>query len=381
MTVVVRPPSDIDAWILAGQSNMEGVGELSDALPSDERVWSFTSAGRWEQAREPLHRFWESFTPVHQMLCRRNLAQARQQLSDGELAELELRERTHGAGLGLAFAHDMLQATGRPIGLLPCAHGGTSLAQWSPEQRHRGGDSLYGALCARVERAGVRPRGILWYQGESEGWDLAAATTYGQDFATFVSRIRSDLGDPELPVLVVQIGCTMLDTPQAAAWNLVQRAQAGLPGSIPGTEVTSAIDLPLVDAIHINANGLKRLGQRLARLALGQRGPRLIAAHRGSEPPDRGLVTLDFADVTGGWQPADHIAGFEVLTGTGQVHAVNHVINAFRDRVDPARLRIRLNLPLADGDRLVYGHGLRPYCNAVDAAGMPLLAGEIPIER
>ena len=28
-------PEDIDLWILAGQSNMEGVGELADAMPPD----------------------------------------------------------------------------------------------------------------------------------------------------------------------------------------------------------------------------------------------------------------------------------------------------------------------------------------------------------
>ena len=76
-TPTEHPSRDIDAWILAGQSNMEGIGELAEALVPSERVWSFTSAGRWEIAAEPLHRFWESFTPIHQLLVRPGLPENR----------------------------------------------------------------------------------------------------------------------------------------------------------------------------------------------------------------------------------------------------------------------------------------------------------------
>ena len=153
---------------------------------------------------------------------------------------------------------------------------------------------------------------------------------------------------------------------------------------VPYTAVTSAVDLPLVDCIHLNAGGLNRLGRRLARLALALPtvpgaliGPRIVRTDRQPEPPDKELVRLTFSGVTGGWSPADDMAGFDVLTAAGQPHPVNHVINAFPDKRDPSAIQVRLNVPLQAGERLSYGHGLRPVCNVVDGADLPLCACEI----
>lgn len=373
------PPADLEVWILAGQSNMEGVGELTLALPPSTEVWSFTSAGHWEPAADPLHRFWESFTPIHRNLARAGLPPERRQLGDAELAQLVARERRYGAGLGLAFGQALAAARGRPIGLLPCAHGATTLEQWSWRRRDQGGASLYGAMCERLRRAGGRLAGLLWYQGESEGWNEVAAASYGTDFATWIDHLRADLDRPQLPVIAVQIGRTTLDSPRASAWNAVQLAQYELPLRVAATAVTSAIDLPLVDCIHINARGLQRLGRRLARLALALEanpalppGPRLCGASFGTEPPDRGLTRLEFSDVAGTWQPADNMTGFEVLDPAGLAHPLNHFINAWPDPADGTAILVRTNLPLQPGETIAYGYGLRPCCNVVDAADLPL---------
>jgi len=374
-------PAGLDVWILAGQSNMQGVGELAGALAPSDRVWSFTSAGRWEIATEPLHRLWESFTPVHQDLLRPGLPPDCKHLRDAELAALDARDRKYGAGLGIAFGQAMATALGRPIGLLPCAHGGTSLEQWNPNRKNEGGRSLYGAMLERVQRAGGKLRGLLWYQGESEGWAVAESISYQQRFVEWVTRLRADVGTPELPVLVVQIGRTTLDSPDARAWNQVQQTQSELPTRIPFVAVTSAIDLPLVDCIHLNATGLQRLGRRLARLAAGSvSSPRFISACHHPEPPDRGLVQLTFTGVNGGWLPVDNMAGFDVLTANGQSHPTNHVINAFRDPATPGAIQVRVNVPLQPGEMLGYGHGLRPFCNVVDEADQPLCAGTFMVE-
>src|SRR5687767_8286881 len=39
------------------------------------------------------------------------------------------------AGLALPFAVAMARRTGVPVGLVPCAHGGTSMTQWDPASR------------------------------------------------------------------------------------------------------------------------------------------------------------------------------------------------------------------------------------------------------
>src|SRR5690606_13817201 len=114
-------PDHLDVWALAGQSNMQGCGLLAGALSPDARVWNFSSAGRWEIAEEPLHRLWESCTPVQQKLLREGLGVltiAKRNESDEEMAALEAQTRQTGAGLGIAFGKAMADATGKPVGLI-----------------------------------------------------------------------------------------------------------------------------------------------------------------------------------------------------------------------------------------------------------------------
>ena len=43
-----------DLWILAGQSNMQGVGNLENVEPTNELVHSFNMMDKWSVAEEPL---------------------------------------------------------------------------------------------------------------------------------------------------------------------------------------------------------------------------------------------------------------------------------------------------------------------------------------
>jgi sialate O-acetylesterase len=104
-----------DVWVLAGQSNMQGCAWLEGALTPDPRVWSFTSAGRWARAEEPLHKLWESFTPVHQDLMRRWMPEKDRKIGDAEWARRESESRTRGAGLGLSFGKALADGRYRKI--------------------------------------------------------------------------------------------------------------------------------------------------------------------------------------------------------------------------------------------------------------------------
>lgn len=386
----------LDTWVLAGQSNMQGGGLLTDALPPDERVWSFTSAGVWAVASEPLHRLWESYTPINQALMRhqcnmfplwRNESLLR--LSDAELAVICARDNPRGAGLGLAFGRTLAEALGRPIGLIPASHGGTTLRQWSQHRKAEGGRSLYGAMLDRIQRAGGRLRGVLWYQGESDVGDPDVAT-YGDRLAAWIEALRADTGQPDLPVLVVQLGRLAGPASGAAARGRgamrLREAFGRLPERVPHTACASAIDLELMDSAHIGAAGLVRLGERLATLALrlldrpGELpGPRVtgVQAVAGSFLESRlglGRLRVTCAGVTGGWQPAHNVAGFEICTADYQPHPDYYVINADVDPDDPSCFQLLTNAPVpTDGSVLAgYGVGAAPYCNAVDGADLPL---------
>ena len=382
------PPDALDVWLLTGQSNMEGVGLLRDAEPPDPRVWSFSTAGRWQVAEEPLHRLWESYTPVHADIRRAALPEADRNLTDRQLAEREARERTKGAGLGIGFAKAMADHTGRAVGLLPCAHGGVSLDQWSERRKADGGASLYGSMLDRIRRSGSegRVRGLLWYQGESDSsYHLAA--TYGQRLARWIAAVRRDLDAPDLPVIVVQIGRLILpgQHPPLTAWDLIRQSLARVPDHVPHAACVTAIDLELSDLVHIDSAGLSRLGRRIARAARAlagetgvSAGPRPGAIAEVPPPsPDVLEFRLDCRGVTGGWTPARHIGGFSVCDQDGRRLADFQLADAMRDPDEPTAIRLRVVGNIA-GDRLplrfAYGLGFDPYCNSVDEADMALPA-------
>ena len=173
-----------DLWVLGGQSNMEGVGDLVDVETDHPRVHSFQSREHWALAEEPLHWLGESPRPVHHILWGQPLP-----------TEAPPRDpaRTKGAGLGLSFAKALADQTGLPVGLIPAAHGGTSMQQWDPARKGQGGHSLYGATLERVKAVGGKVAGILWYQGESDA-NPADAALYEARMTTLVQSFRADLG-------------------------------------------------------------------------------------------------------------------------------------------------------------------------------------------
>jgi sialate O-acetylesterase len=380
----MRPdPASLDCWVLAGQSNMEGVGRQADSLPPDESVWSFSSAGAWERAQDPLHRLWESYTPVHLDISREGCAPEQWPGDEKVRADWAQNRAGNGAGLGVAFGQALAAATGRPVGLIPAAHGGTSLEQWSQTKKDQGGHSLYGAMLDRIRKSGGRLRGLLWYQGESDATP-EAAPTYLDRMAAWITAVRADTGIADLPVLLVQIGNLVQPEPTmfgAEPWDMVREALRRLPEVVPHCTVTSAVDLGLTDCIHINTPGLHRLGRRLARQALAltegnlPTGPRVERVERaGAWSNGLPLVRVACSGVTGAWQPEQHLGGFAVYTPDHQPHPSVLVLNAERDPDDPTAIRVLLSAAIDDQTRLGYGLGLNPYCNAVDEADLPLPA-------
>ena len=245
-----------DLWVLAGQSNMEGYGDLVDVAPPHPEVMVLGMDGKWDDAEEPLHWLVDSPDPVHSGDPKDRAQRSAEQH----------KNRHKGGGLGLPFASVLQQRTGVPIGLVPVAHGGTSLEQWSPSKKDEGGKSLYGSMLRQVKLAGNRVTGVLWYQGESDA-NGGAADQYAKNFTDFIAAVRSDFHQPELPFYYVQLG-RFINAGDPKGWNTVQEVQRRLPERVSNTAVISVIDLELDDGIHIGTQGHKRAGNRLAQIAL-----------------------------------------------------------------------------------------------------------------
>ena len=219
-------------YLLMGQSNMAGRGKIGpeDKTPHP-RVLVFTPGNRWEPAVKPI---------THD------------------------KPTMLGVGPGLAFGKAMAETNSTAtIGLVPCAVGGTPLKRWE-----RGGDLYLNAVHrARLAMRDGTLKGILWHQGESDSGTSTNANTYGDRLAKMIKDIRTDLGAPNLPFVVGQIGEFLYDRgpEHSPCARVVNEALAKLPEKVPFTACASAKGLNHKgDQLHFDAASQRELGRRYA---------------------------------------------------------------------------------------------------------------------
>jgi len=356
-----------DLWILAGQSNMEGVGNLENAPAPDARVHVFSMAHEWKLASEPLHWLIDSPDPVHSGAGIRDMDEAGRKAARAAAR----KDRKKGAGLGLPFAKELVSRTGIPIGLIASAHGGTSMAQWDPAGRDRGGETLYGSMHRQVQAAGGKVKGVLWYQGESDA-NPKDAPLYAERMGALVKAFRDDFRAPDLPFLMVQLGRFATESARGD-WNTIQELQRLVPDSVKGVSVVPAVDLPLDDPIHIGTTGLERLGKRLARVAhrevhgasrIGP-GPRLESV-RVLE--GRRAIEVAYSGVNGRLRPGEGILGFSIAAEDGKDLPIIYAARTARG--NPSAVILELGAPAPETARLWYGRGMNPAVNLADEEDM-----------
>jgi sialate O-acetylesterase len=406
--------AETELWLLAGQSNMYGMGILDEELPADPQIQLFRMNNTWDVAREPIHNQLESIFGVHRLLQKNKDGSAwsvdDQVAAYAKNLKRPATERNRCVGPGLFFAHDLRAEIKNPIGLIPTAHGGTTLAQWSPELKNKGTDSLYGAMLARARLTqaggkGGHLRGMLWYQGESDaitpaiklrsdGTSETVGEAYTRQWLAFIDAVRADLGQPELPILYVQIGrrC-QLDDKEGPAWEEVREAQRLTMTQRPNLYMIPAVDQSYDDPIHVSAAGQHVIGKRLAEVALDKVYHRpghatLIEVasveNLGPEPntyrPNR-TIRVKFRGVNGRLKAEGRPTGFTLrrkpgmeTVGGSNLHSVTF------DPQDSGAVLIKLRSTRFDYLNLYYAPGCDPYVNITDEKGMGLPAfGPLPL--
>jgi sialate O-acetylesterase len=349
-----------DLWILAGQSNMEGCGDLVDVESPSAHVHLFGMDETWSVASEPLHWLSDSPRDVHWQLWGQPGAPDECPPHDPN--------RLKGSGLGLTFAKRRHEDTGVPIGLVVSAHGGTSMAQWSPDLKNLAGGSLYGATYERFKLVGGKVAGILWYQGESDTGPNEAPL-YREKMRRLVAAFRKDFDQPDLPFYYVQLGrlANVESAESNNGWNSVREDQRQLLTDVPGLGLAAAIDLDLDDGIHIGTTGLKRLGNRLARVAAGKPSPDLDSVTVEYAPL---RIRVSFRNVTGQLESAGRPSGFSLRDAGGAEAA-----RFWKTRLDGDSVVLYTDGErFPEGSNLWYGWGIDPYCNITDSADMALPA-------
>jgi len=217
-------------YLLMGQSNMAGRDTRTLASQTtNPRVLALTADGQWVIAKDPIHQ------------------------KDGRTEP--------GVGPGISFALAMLKSDPNvTIGLVPCAVGGTPLKRWV-----KGGD-LYAHALERAKLASPSGviSGMLWLQGETDSDKQPWADTYEPRLATMIQDFRKDLGRPNLPIVVGQIG-EFLPVGKHPYVDTVRAAIRSVATKVPNVGYADSAGLgDKGDQLHFNAAGAEQMGARFA---------------------------------------------------------------------------------------------------------------------
>ncbi len=237
---VAQEPSPVaaeqlDLFLLVGQSNMAGRGELApEDRVASPRVLALSAQGAWVPAIDPLH-------------------------FDKPAAV--------GVGLGRTFGIEIAQTSPQvTVGLIPCAVGGSPIDAWTPGTHYPPTNSHPWDDAIRRARLAMRSgqlKGILWHQGESDA-QPGLADAYQAKLDDLIARFRKELGDENVPFIVGQMG-QFPEQPWDEAKRQVDRAHRELPTRVRHTAFVSSDGLTHKgDEVHFDAAGYRELGRRYA---------------------------------------------------------------------------------------------------------------------
>lgn len=261
-----QPREKVHIYVLMGQSNMAGRGKVTDyyATYGHPRVIALDQAGEWIPAKHPLH-----FD----------------------------KPKMAGVGPGLTFGMAMADADPDVIiGLVPCAVGGTPIAKWAPgaydQKTHT---HPYDDAAVRIRKAmetGVI-KGIIWHQGEGDS-NPTSASVYLEKLETLIGRVRTLVGNPNLPVVAGQLAR------YREGYQLINRELVKLPDSVPHTAVVSSEGLwHLGDGTHFDSPSASEFGRRFAQGMLALQHTPVTNEHISSVPPAPSPTAVDPSE---GWE-------------------------------------------------------------------------------
>jgi Carbohydrate esterase, sialic acid-specific acetylesterase len=249
----------IDVFLMAGQSNMQGVG-LNAELPAEylpqpnvSLYHSFATAG--------LSNVWRPNGP------------------NGFVGA------TFGPEISLGHRLSELMP-GAQIALIKHAFGGTTLGvDWDPGEAGNPGSfgpryqefmdtvsSGLAALAAENPGSEIRLRGMFWHQGETDSTNAALANAYEQNMVEFIGRVREDVGVADLPFILGAVAdSTLAEVPAYVYNDLIIDSQfnvdqdSGSPSATLGAYIVDSREFPTrPDFIHYNTQGQLELGEAFA---------------------------------------------------------------------------------------------------------------------
>ena len=222
----------LDSVLMLGQSNMAGRGDFGQVKPIRNPMCYMLRMGRWQPMCEPVN-------------------------PDRAIFEGKYRS---GVSLAASFADEYAKNLGRPVGLIPCADGGTKISQWLPGELNYDHALLQARLALRTSRLTA----ILWHQGESDCITEENVAAYRGRFHQIITALRRDLNRPDLPVIIGElprnIGESWKTQGREEKLNLILNQ---LTRELPNCAIASSQDLTVKpDGIHFDSPSCREFGKR-----------------------------------------------------------------------------------------------------------------------
>jgi hypothetical protein len=221
-------------FILAGQSNMAGRGQVADEDRVEHaRVRMLNRDNQWVPAVEPMH-------------------------FDKPIAAVG---PGRAFGIAIAEADPSIQ-----VGLISTAVGGSPVTTWEPGVLYpeTGAYPWDDALRrARAAAPAGTVKAILWHQGESDA-NPANASLYDERLRSLIARFRAELGDPSLPFLIGQLG-RFPGRPWNESFERIDAAHRRVAAEVANVAFVPSEGLAdNGDNLHFNADAARELGRRYA---------------------------------------------------------------------------------------------------------------------
>ena len=219
------------SFLMLGQYNMAGRGVIGTVPEIKNNKCFMLRNGRWQLMGEPINpdRDWS----IHDGVC-----------------------------LATSFADEFAKHFNEEVGLIPCADGGTSIAQWQP------GELLYDHAIAQAKLAQRTSEivGILWHQGENDCYNSEIANKYHDRFMNVYTQLYKDLNLPQnTPFIIGELGdfCRFSENGALKALDQVKETHLKLCKKLPNAVFVSSKGLTCKeDNVHFDAKACREFGIR-----------------------------------------------------------------------------------------------------------------------
>lgn len=173
-------------------------------------------------------------------------------------------------GIELTLGSTLLACGAAPTISKFCVSGSTLANEWLPTSTYpaAGAGNLYNLWIAKLKSFGGTVKAVTVSLGTNDAAATGTANAFQTNMGTFIAQIRSDLGNPTLPVVWIKTNAATSpgDHPGLAT---VRAAQIAYAGTDTHFALVDNDDLALIgDLLHYTADAYLTLGQRCAIAAL-----------------------------------------------------------------------------------------------------------------